>query len=99
MVSNSSLVISLRVRYLKGMNETEQAILATLLELEEKVAQMKTANPKPNLLPVFDRLDALARELPPGADPELLHFLHKKSYEKARMLLQGLETKKGSCRK
>ncbi len=93
------MVISLRVRYLKGMNETEQAILATLLELEEKVAQMKMANPKPNLLPVFDRLDALARELPPGTDPELLHFLHKKSYEKARMLLQGLETKKGSCRK
>ncbi len=89
----------MQVRYLKGMNETEQAILATLLELEEKVAQMKTANPKPNLLPVFDRLDALARQLPPGTDPELLHFLHKKSYEKARMLLQGLETKKGSCRK
>ena len=88
-----------RVGYLIGMNETEQAVLAALLELEEKVAQMRTANPKPNLLPVFERLDTLARQLPPGTDPELLHFLHRKSYEKARMLLQGMETKKGSCRK
>lgn len=81
------------------MNDTEQAILDTLLDLEAKVAQMKTANPKPNLLPVFDRLETLARELPPGTDPELLHFLHRKSYEKARMLLQGMEPKKGTCRK
>lgn len=83
------------------MNDTEQAILASLIELEEKVAQMRTDNPKPNLLPVFDRLDALARQLPPGTDPELLHFLHKKSYGKARLLLQGRnnENQQGSCRK
>lgn len=95
----SALVIFMSLSYLMAMNETEQAILATLLDLEDKVAQMKTANPKPNLLPVFDRLETLARQLPPGTDPELLHFLQKKSYEKARILLQGMEPPKGSCRK
>src|SRR5689334_9667803 len=34
-----------------AMNETEQAILETLLELDEAVKRMPTANPKPNLLP------------------------------------------------
>ena len=71
------------------MTETEKAILDTLLDLEAKVQQMKTANPKPNLMPIFARLDELTAQLPRGTDPELLHFLHKKSYEKARLLLQG----------
>lgn len=81
------------------MTETEREILKTLLDLEEKVAQMRAANPKPNLLPIFARLDELTRRLPPQSPSDLLHYLHKKSYEKARLFLQGLETEKGSCRK
>ena len=82
------------------MTDVESAILSALLELEEKVAQMRTATPKPNLLPVFERLDTLTAQLPKNADPELLHFLHKKSYEKARLLLEGRnsENKRGTCR-
>jgi hypothetical protein len=82
------------------MNETEREILSTLNELEEKVRSMKTANPKPNLLPVFKKLDALTARLGPGDDPSLLHYLHKKSYEKARLYLQGrdAENARGTCR-
>jgi hypothetical protein len=79
------------------MKTTEQAILDTLLELEEKAKLMATANPRPNLIPLFTHLDKLVAQLPPGTDPELRHFLERKSYEKARQKLQGLAAKRGSC--
>ena len=81
------------------MNETEQRILDSLLELERAVASMATANPKPNLLPMFARIEELTRQLPRDADPTLLHYLHKKSYEKARLFLQGRESEnaRGNC--
>lgn len=60
---------------------------------------MKTETPKPNLLPIFLRLDDLTRALPANADPLLLHYLRKKSYEKARLFLQGrdAENTAGNC--
>lgn len=81
------------------MNETEQRILDSLLELERAVASMATANPKPNLLPMFARIEELTRQLPRDADRTLLHYLHKKSYEKARLFLQGRENEnaRGNC--
>jgi len=83
-----------------GVNEVEQNILQALLELDTAVKSMATANPKPNLTPLFKRLDALALELPRGADPDLRHYMNKKSYEKARLFLQGRqgENEIGSCR-
>jgi hypothetical protein len=71
------------------MTETEREILTTLNELEAMVNAMKTANPKPNLLPIFDQLESLTRRLGRDTDPSLLHYLHKKSYEKARLHLEG----------
>ena len=81
------------------MTETEDAILQALIELDTVVKGMATAKPKPNLLPIFERIDDLARQLPRGTDPQLLHYLHKKSYEKARLFLQGrdAENVQGSC--
>lgn len=81
------------------MTATEQAILKALLDLHAAIQAMPSANPKPNLVPVFERIDALARQLPPGTNPELLHFLHRKSYEKARLLLLGCSEKapRGRC--
>ena len=86
--------------YLCAMTQTEQEILAALVELEDTVRRMPTANPKPSLLPLFTRLDELTRQLPPGTSPDLLHYLHKKSYEKARFFLQGrdAENQAGNCR-
>jgi len=81
------------------MTDTETRILDTLLELEGMVNGMAAATPRPNLLPLFARLDELAGSLPADADPELRHFLQRKSYQKARLLLQGRgqENRRGSC--
>jgi len=82
------------------VTETEQQLLDTLIELEATVARMASTNPKPSLLPLFTRLDELTRNLPSSTDPSLLHYLHKKSYEKARLHLQGrdAENQAGNCR-
>jgi len=81
------------------MTETEQAILKSLVELEDAVQSMPKANPKPNLMPLFARIDELTRALPRDADPSLLHYLQKKSYQKARLFLEGrdAENQVGSC--
>ena len=86
--------------YLFVMTETETSLLRTLRELEDSVAAMRTANPKPDLLPLFARIDALTDQLPRQTDPQLLHYLRKKSYEKARLFLQGRDTENqtGNCR-
>ncbi|HEX3718591.1 MAG TPA: hypothetical protein VH595_11540 [Verrucomicrobiae bacterium] len=70
------------------MTKTEQEILATLVELEENVAKMPTANPKPDLRLLFARLEALTGQLPKETDGDLLHYLHRKSYQKARAFLE-----------
>ena len=82
------------------MTETERKILQSLVELDRAVKSMPSANPKPNLLPLFARLDEMTRQLPPDTDPSLLHYLHKKSYEKARLFLEGrdAENQVGNCR-
>jgi len=81
------------------MTATEQSIWQTLVELDQKVKSMATANPKPNLLPLFNRLDELTDQLPTQTAPDLLHYLHKKSYEKARLYLEGrdAENAAGNC--
>ena len=81
------------------MTETQRQILDALLELESTVAAMPTANPKPSLLPLFTRIDSLTASLPTSTDPDLLHYLHKRSYQKARLYLQGrdAENQAGNC--
>jgi len=81
------------------MTEMEKAILRVLVELDLQVKSMPTANPKPNLLPLFSRLDQLAKQLPPDTAPDLLHYLQKKSYGKARLFLEGRdgENAAGNC--
>jgi Tfp pilus assembly protein PilO len=78
----------------------EENLRAALAELENAVKSMPTANPKPNLLPIFSRIDELMKQLPRDTDPQLLHYLHKKSYEKARLWLQDrdAENQAGNCR-
>ena len=82
------------------MNSVEQSILDALNELDSAVKQMPKVQPKPNLIPIFERIDTLARQLPRNANPDLSHYLAKKSYEKARLLLAGSgeENTRGSCR-
>ena len=82
------------------MSTSERDILQTLIELENTVKSMATTNPKPNLSPLFKRIDALTDQLPKDTDAALLHYLHRKSYEKARLWLEGRDTENqaGSCR-
>jgi hypothetical protein len=78
----------------------EKNLLNALVELDAAVKSMAVANPKPNLLPLFSHIDELTKQLPRNADPTLLHYLHKKSYEKARLFLQDrdAENQVGNCR-
>lgn len=82
------------------MNETERELLNALKQLEEAVRSIQTATTKPNLLPIFQRIDSLRHTLPKTTDPQLLHYLHKQSYEKARLWLEGrdAENAAGACR-
>jgi len=82
------------------MNEIETQILNALLELEKAVRDMAHTEPKPDLQAMFARLDQLTARLPAGTDPTLLHYLHKKSYQKARLFLQGRDAQNqaGNCR-
>ncbi len=83
------------------MTATEKEILEKLTDLDTQVKAMKESGEKPNLMPLFERLDELTQQLPRGTDPNLLHYLHKKSYEKARLYLEGrdAENAAGSCRR
>ncbi len=82
------------------MNNIEHQLLRSLMDLENAVATMGTADPKPNLKEHFARIDDLTRQLAGGDDPTLMHYLQKKSYQKARLYLQGRdgENTMGSCR-
>jgi hypothetical protein len=81
-------------------NSHEANLLNALVELETAVQSMPAASPKPNLLPLFSRIDELAGQLPSHTDPTLLHYLRKRSYEKARRFLEGREAEnaRGGCR-
>jgi hypothetical protein len=81
------------------MTTLETQILESLVELETTVKSIAAANPKPSLQPLFARLDDLTHQLPRTTDPNLLHYLHKKSFQKARLFLQGLDAENatGNC--
>jgi hypothetical protein len=82
------------------MTELEREILCSLKELESAVSSIATAPIKPNLLPIFSKIDSLRAQLPKTTDPTLLHYLHKQSYEKARHYLEGRDAENavGTCR-
>jgi hypothetical protein len=70
------------------MTQIEREIFETLKEVEQAAARMAGSDPKPDLRPLFARLEELARRLPAEADAELRHYLQRKSYQKARALFE-----------
>ena len=82
------------------MTKLENEVLSALLDLEKAVKSMTGGNSRPDFQSLFARIEELTSQLPAESNPNLLHYLHKKSYEKARLFLQGLdaENAKGSCR-
>ena len=83
------------------MTTIERELLAALNKLDVAVKGMALANPKPNLLPLFEQIETLADQLPRSTAPDLLHYLQKKSYEKARLWLEGrfAEIQTGGCKR
>ncbi|MGA3266732.1 MAG: hypothetical protein ABSE16_07915 [Verrucomicrobiota bacterium] len=77
----------------------EHLLLQALTDLEAAVKAAPRGEPEPDLLPLFARIDELARQLPPESDPALRHYLRQKSYEKARRCLEGrdAENQAGNC--
>ncbi|MGE3310546.1 MAG: hypothetical protein AB7O66_11290 [Limisphaerales bacterium] len=85
------------------MTETENALLEALIELERAAASGR-ATPgstpvKVPILPILERIDRLASELPATAPGDLKHYLQRKSYEKARLFLldRDSENARGRC--
>lgn len=83
------------------MTTLEQEILKSLNKLETAVQSLRNGGAKPDLISIFAEIDGLTNQLPRDADPSLLHFLHKKSYEKARLWLEGRKSdiSRGNCLK
>jgi len=81
------------------MPEIEKQLLDALTNLERAVAGLGGTDPKPDLIPLFDRIDTLGKQLPTETDPALRHYLAKRSYEKARLFLLGRESENqpGPC--
>ncbi len=81
------------------MEPLEQTLLDKLLKLETAAKTPAAAKPKPDFMRLFGEIDALAGRLPQSADPALRHYLRRKSYQKARLLLQGrdAENEAGNC--
>jgi len=69
----------------------ESDVLNELKRLEATGAGMNRGGPPVSILPVVQRLARLTADLPAATDPQLLHYLHKRSYEKARLFLEGRE--------
>ncbi|HHY85671.1 MAG TPA: hypothetical protein GYA07_09085 [Verrucomicrobia bacterium] len=81
------------------ITEAERTVLDRLRELDSAVKSMAASGNRPDLVGLFARIDQAALALPPETAPDLLHFLRKKSYEKARLWLEGRadEIGRGSC--
>lgn len=83
------------------MTPVERSILQALRELDSAVKTMPVKGARPELTALFDRIDDLTRSLPAETAPDLRHYLHRKSYEKARFWLEGrdAENAHGECRR
>ena len=81
------------------MTGVESTILNALIELDQAVKSLRTAGSGQSLGPLLARLDELTDQLPDNASPDLVHYLRRKSYEKARLWLEGrdAENARGRC--
>ncbi len=78
------------------MNVVERELLDALVGLEG-VAGSGAPGPRPGLAEALRRVEEAARRLPAGTSGDLLHYLGKRSYEKARLWLEGKDPEQGAC--
>jgi hypothetical protein len=83
---------------LSPKDKTLERLANTLDEYLDAVPRQKLPNP-PDLLGIFDRLDALERELDSSYPAQLRHYMHQKSYRKAHLYLKGQDSENvnGNC--
>ena len=81
------------------MTTIEQEVLGALQDLEAAATAVRGGGPKPDLRTILDRLRELTAALPPETEADLLHYMRRQSYEKARLHLLGRssENAAGSC--
>jgi hypothetical protein len=81
------------------MTQLEQELHAALLELDGTVKRMAATRTPVDLLPLFARIEELGAKLPPGTDPQLVHFIQRKSFEKAALWLEDRKSEitRGIC--
>jgi len=93
------IATGLEVAYCSRMTPLEEQLHTALVELDCAVKQMAATKQPVDLMPLFARIDGLGAKLPPGTDPQLLHFLQRKSFEKATLWLSGrkAEITRGIC--
>jgi hypothetical protein len=81
------------------MTQLEQQLHDALLALDQAVKGIAARKEPVDLMPLFRRIDELGAQLPPGTDPQLVHFIQRKSFEKAIFWLEGrkAEITRGNC--
>lgn len=81
------------------MTELEHELHSALVSLDRAVREMAVTKQPVDLMPLFARIDELGAKLPPGTDPQLIHFIQRKSFEKATLWLEGRKAQitRGIC--
>lgn len=81
------------------MTLLEQELYDAICDLGGAVKRVAASKERVDLLPYFARIDELSARLPSGTDPQLLHFIQRKSFEKAILWLEGrkAEITRGIC--
>ena len=87
---SQKLLLAAERGYALGVTALEKDLLEALLALESAAAKARSAPVAGGILPLIQRVDDLGAKLPAEAHPDLRHYLQRKSYEKARQLLQGM---------
>lgn len=81
------------------MTQLEQQLHDALVALDRAVKGF-AANKQPvDLMPLLRRIDELGAQLPTDTDPQLVHFIQRKSFEKAILWLEDrkAEITRGVC--
>ena len=83
----------------RHMTQLEQELHQALLDLDGTVKRMAATRANVDLLPLFARIDELGKQLPANTDPQLIHFIQRKSFEKATLWLEGRKSQitRGVC--
>ena len=81
------------------MTQLEEQLHEALVALELAVKGFAATKQPVDLMPLLGRIDELGVQLPPETDPQLLHFIKKKSFEKAILWLEDRkgEIGRGNC--